>query len=37
MYLIMHLCFYICSVDVQQPPEDYQNGSKHVVVMARCV
>lgn len=37
MYLVIHLCFYRSFIDVQQPPEYDQDGSKHVGVMADCV
>lgn len=33
IYLIVHLCFYICFIDVKYLPEDDQGRSKHVGVM----
>jgi len=37
MYLIIHPCFYLCIIDVQQLPQDDQDRLKHVRVLTNCL
>ena len=37
MYSIIHLCRYICFIDVQKFPDDSQDRSQYVAVMTVCV
>jgi hypothetical protein len=37
MYLIVHPCFYVCIVDIQQLPKDDRDSLKRVGILTNCV